>query len=83
MTTRPQTGGRHAFVITEQNSLGASTDRQREGRPAIVPATELSPGPALNPTNLRISCVLTMSGVIVGADSLRSHRKRVGQRWGM
>ena len=61
------------------------TDRQREGRPAIVPATEISPGSAsaFNPTNLRISCVLTMSGAIVGADSLRSHRKRVGQRRGM
>ena len=43
----------------------------------------MSPGPAFNPTNLRISCVLKMSGGIVGADSLRSDRKRVGQRRGM
>jgi|GEM_PF-5125305 len=60
------------------------TDSGRAAR-RIVPATEISPGSAsaFNSANLRISCVLTMSGAVVGADSLRSYRKRVGQRRGM
>ena len=60
------------------------TDSGRAAR-RIVPATEISPGSAsaFNSANLRISCVLTMSGAVVGADSFRSYRKRVGQRRGM
>ena len=73
------------FRASSRDPLPQRSLRTDSGRAAgrSCQQTEMSPGPAFNPTNLRISCVLTMSGGIVGADSLRSHRKRVGQRRGM
>jgi len=73
------------FCASSRDPLPQRSLRTDSGRAArrSCQQTEMSPGPAFNPANLRVSCVLTMSRAIVGGDSFRSHRKRVGQWPGM